>query len=319
MSDEQPMAATIRSEPSREIVKLTELPERPNGWTKHLAVHYNYGSGSYILNSLESAESTRQAGFAQVWFLVCVFVSLCLSALNFSEAAVLHDENSQHSRSPFYSFLIFVQDEAAQIEVYIGGPVAAFSGMCESHLLGFASRIIKTPGEVLSRLKSRSQIAVEANRLRAPIYQFSELNIIEPATDSGWSIASIYDRTGDPHQRIGRIFRESHLPDQYSGSAANQQSAFHNAFLLHINDYLTYTDPNKTSCKQSQDGVCGRGVLPPMLLLAIAFFVCGLGAFVQFVGYGYLGRSKRTVGAFILTAGILIGFCGPFGLLWLWP
>src|ERR1700689_4843916 len=126
MSDEQPMAATIRSEPSREIVKLTELPERPNGWTKHLAVHYNYGSGSYILNSLESAESTRQAGFAQVWFLVCVFVSLCLSALNFSEAAVLHDENSQHSRSLFYSFLIFVQDEAAQIEVYFGGPVAAF-------------------------------------------------------------------------------------------------------------------------------------------------------------------------------------------------
>lgn len=44
MSEEQPVAATIRSEASGEIVKLTELPERPNGWTKHLAVHYNYGS-----------------------------------------------------------------------------------------------------------------------------------------------------------------------------------------------------------------------------------------------------------------------------------
>ena len=40
----KPVAATIRSEPSGEIVILTELPERPTGWTKHLAVHYNYGS-----------------------------------------------------------------------------------------------------------------------------------------------------------------------------------------------------------------------------------------------------------------------------------
>lgn len=43
MSDE-PVAATIRSEASTEIVKLTELPEKPTGWTKHLAAHFNYGS-----------------------------------------------------------------------------------------------------------------------------------------------------------------------------------------------------------------------------------------------------------------------------------
>ena len=27
-----------------EQIVLTELPERPTGWTKHLAVHLNYGS-----------------------------------------------------------------------------------------------------------------------------------------------------------------------------------------------------------------------------------------------------------------------------------
>lgn len=29
---------------TEERIILTELPERPFGWTKHLAVHYNYGS-----------------------------------------------------------------------------------------------------------------------------------------------------------------------------------------------------------------------------------------------------------------------------------
>jgi hypothetical protein len=43
MKKEQPVAATIRSHIQKESVKLTELPERPTGWTKHLAVHYNYG------------------------------------------------------------------------------------------------------------------------------------------------------------------------------------------------------------------------------------------------------------------------------------
>jgi hypothetical protein len=42
MSDEL-VAATIRNEKPLERVTLTELPERPGGWTKHLAVHYNYG------------------------------------------------------------------------------------------------------------------------------------------------------------------------------------------------------------------------------------------------------------------------------------
>lgn len=44
MSDEL-AAMTIRHEKPVELVTLTELPERrPTGWTKHLAVHYNYGS-----------------------------------------------------------------------------------------------------------------------------------------------------------------------------------------------------------------------------------------------------------------------------------
>lgn len=29
---------------SEESVVLTELPETPTGWTKHLAVHFNYGN-----------------------------------------------------------------------------------------------------------------------------------------------------------------------------------------------------------------------------------------------------------------------------------
>jgi hypothetical protein len=41
---DEPAAMTVRQEPQSEVVILTELPERPTGWTKHLAVHYNYGS-----------------------------------------------------------------------------------------------------------------------------------------------------------------------------------------------------------------------------------------------------------------------------------
>jgi hypothetical protein len=36
-------AATVIKEKPLEHVTLTELPENPKGWTKHLAVHYNYG------------------------------------------------------------------------------------------------------------------------------------------------------------------------------------------------------------------------------------------------------------------------------------
>ena len=43
MSDEL-AAATVVKEKPLEHVTLTELPENPKGWTKHLAVHYNYGS-----------------------------------------------------------------------------------------------------------------------------------------------------------------------------------------------------------------------------------------------------------------------------------
>jgi hypothetical protein len=43
MSDEL-AAATIVGDKPLEHVTLTELPENPKGWTKHLAVHYNYGS-----------------------------------------------------------------------------------------------------------------------------------------------------------------------------------------------------------------------------------------------------------------------------------
>jgi hypothetical protein len=43
MSDEL-AAATIHHEKPVELVTLTELPETPSGWTKHMAVHYNYGS-----------------------------------------------------------------------------------------------------------------------------------------------------------------------------------------------------------------------------------------------------------------------------------
>lgn len=37
-------AMSVRHEKPVELVTLTELPETPKGWTKHLAVHYNYGS-----------------------------------------------------------------------------------------------------------------------------------------------------------------------------------------------------------------------------------------------------------------------------------
>lgn len=37
-----------------EHIVLTELPERPIGWTRHLAVHYNYGlkggAATYTIN-----------------------------------------------------------------------------------------------------------------------------------------------------------------------------------------------------------------------------------------------------------------------------
>jgi hypothetical protein len=42
MSDEL-AAKTIHHEKPVELVTLTELPEKPDGWTRHLAVHYNYG------------------------------------------------------------------------------------------------------------------------------------------------------------------------------------------------------------------------------------------------------------------------------------
>lgn len=42
MSDEL-AAMSIRHEKPVELVTLTELPENPKGWTKHLAVHCNYG------------------------------------------------------------------------------------------------------------------------------------------------------------------------------------------------------------------------------------------------------------------------------------
>lgn len=41
--DESPVAATVVSPKAEEFIVLTELPEHPFGWTKKLAVHYNYG------------------------------------------------------------------------------------------------------------------------------------------------------------------------------------------------------------------------------------------------------------------------------------
>lgn len=43
MSNDELAAATIKHDRPVESVTLTELPERPDGWTRHLAVHYNYG------------------------------------------------------------------------------------------------------------------------------------------------------------------------------------------------------------------------------------------------------------------------------------
>jgi hypothetical protein len=40
---EELAAATIVGEKPVELVTLTELPKNPKGWTKHLAVHFNYG------------------------------------------------------------------------------------------------------------------------------------------------------------------------------------------------------------------------------------------------------------------------------------
>lgn len=43
MSDE-PAAMTLnRPQAPTEFITLTELPEIPTGWTKHLSVHMNYG------------------------------------------------------------------------------------------------------------------------------------------------------------------------------------------------------------------------------------------------------------------------------------
>lgn len=42
MTDELAAMSVHREKPV-ELVTLTELPETPKGWTKHLAVHYNYG------------------------------------------------------------------------------------------------------------------------------------------------------------------------------------------------------------------------------------------------------------------------------------
>lgn len=42
MKDELAAMSVHREKPV-ELVTLTELPETPTGWTKHLAVHYNYG------------------------------------------------------------------------------------------------------------------------------------------------------------------------------------------------------------------------------------------------------------------------------------
>lgn len=42
MTDEIAAMSIHRDKPVEQIM-LTELPEKPDGWTKHLAVHYNYG------------------------------------------------------------------------------------------------------------------------------------------------------------------------------------------------------------------------------------------------------------------------------------
>lgn len=42
MTDEL-AAMSVHHKPPVESVTLTELPETPKGWTKHLAVHFNYG------------------------------------------------------------------------------------------------------------------------------------------------------------------------------------------------------------------------------------------------------------------------------------
>lgn len=43
-TDKSLAAATVVTPKAEEFVVLTELPENPFGWTKKLAVHYNYGS-----------------------------------------------------------------------------------------------------------------------------------------------------------------------------------------------------------------------------------------------------------------------------------
>ena len=42
MTDEIAAMSIHRDKPTEQVT-LTELPEKPDGWTKHLAVHYNYG------------------------------------------------------------------------------------------------------------------------------------------------------------------------------------------------------------------------------------------------------------------------------------
>jgi len=42
-TDQDLAAATIVRSSAVERVILTELPERPRGWTKHLTAHFNYG------------------------------------------------------------------------------------------------------------------------------------------------------------------------------------------------------------------------------------------------------------------------------------
>lgn len=42
MTDEIAAMSIHRDKPVEQVM-LTELPEKPDGWTKRLAVHYNYG------------------------------------------------------------------------------------------------------------------------------------------------------------------------------------------------------------------------------------------------------------------------------------
>jgi hypothetical protein len=98
----------------------------------------------------------------------------------------------------------------------------------------------------------------------------------------------------------------------------NAGLAHHNARLAHIDNKLGSSGAYQQEIEQGEQSIYRRGVFPPMLVFAIAAFLCLLGAVLQFTGYRWLGRRRLLFGILALLRGYLLAPMGPASLLWLW-